>query len=603
MVAMPPQSAFSVKTEPYPAAKLVNRLAAADTVPTAPLPLLPARAGDWLRAPLWANRGLFVQVAIAAMLINLFTLATSFFSMAVYNKVVPANASDSLLALTIGMVMILGFDFILRTVRGYFVDAAGQNIDRSLGAAIFDRLLALPLADRRGSNGAFAGVLREFETLREFFASATVTTLVDVPFVLLFVGVIALVAPPLALVPLLAIPLVIGVAWGSQPLLARLSDASLGEGLTKQGVIVETINGLETIKASRAGAMLARRWQIAVSHHASLSLRQRLVSAVAVNTATLAQNLVYVGTLTLGATLVFDHQLSMGALVAASMLSGRCVAPLGQIASLLTRLSQTRSAYRALDRVMASAGEVTAGLRRPCLSGAIEFRNVSFRYPGSTALALQSISFRIEPGERVAMVGRVGSGKSTITRLVLGLYQPEAGAILIDDSDVRQLHRDDLRASIGSVLQDVVLLSGSIRDNIALGDPAIADAAVLSASRLAGAHDFIGGLDDGYDRLLADRGEGLSGGQRQAIALARALVGTPPLLLFDEPTSAMDMVTETALIDRLETALDGQTLLLVTHRQALLRLATRIIVIDAGRIVADGPRDAVLASLIPQSGA
>ncbi|KAB7647517.1 type I secretion system permease/ATPase [Polymorphobacter fuscus] len=568
-----------------------------------PRPLLSPGPGDWLRAPLWANRGLFGQVALAAVLINLLAMAAALFSMAVYNKVVPSGATGSMVALVTGMAFIIVFDFVLRGLRGYFVDVAGQNIDRVLGEQLFDRLLAMKLADRRGSNGAFAGLLREFETLREFFASATIAAIVDVPFVLLFIGVIALVAPPLALVPLLAVPIVIGVAWLAQPLLARLSAANLAESLGKQGVIVETIAGLETVKSSQAGPLLARRWQSAVAQQAAIALRQRSVAALAVNVAAVMQTIVYVATIALGVTLIAAGSLSMGAMVAASMLAGRAVAPLGQIAALLTRLSNTRDAYHALDRLMTGAGEIDhAPLRRATLSGRIAFRRVSFRYPGSPTLALDDVSFDIAPGDRVAIIGRVGSGKSTIARLVLGLYQPESGAVMVDDADVRQLHPDDLRANIGSVLQDVVLLSGSIRDNIALGDARIDDAAVLRAARLSGAHDFIGALPGGYDVTLADRGEGLSGGQRQAIAIARALAVADtalprPILVLDEPTSAMDSGSEEALVSRLEAEVAGRTIVLVTHRQSMLRLATRVIVLDGGRIVTQGPRDDVLKSL------
>ena len=560
---------------------------------------MPPRSGDWLRTPLWANRGLFGHVAVAAALINVFALATSLFSMTVYNKIVPNNAVDSMTALLIGIALVLVFDFVLRSLRGYFVDIAGQNIDRVLGENVFARLVGMKLSDRRGSNGAFAGLLREFETLREFFASATVIALVDVPFILLFLLVIWAVAPALAWVPLLAIPAVIGVAWASQPVLARLSAQALAEGLGKQGVIVETIGGLETIKSSQAGPMLAARWRTAVAHHAALSLRQRLVAALAINAAASAQSVVYVVTVAAGVGLIADRQLTMGALIAASMLSGRCVAPLGQIAALLTRLSHTISAYRGLDRLMCAAGEVAGGahLRRARLDGGIRFRNVTFCYPGTDHRALDDVSFSIAPGERVAVIGRVGSGKSTIARLILGLYEPGEGAVLVGDADVRQLHPDDLRANIGSVLQDVVLLSGSVRDNIALGDPLVDDAAVLHAARLSGAHDFIGQLPGGYDLQLADRGEGLSGGQRQAIAVARALTRQKPIMVFDEPTSAMDIQSENALISRLESELDGRTVVLVTHRQSMLRLVDRIIIIDAGRIVAQGPRDDVLKSL------
>ena len=574
-------------------------VAPATALPASSRALLPPAAGAWLWAPLWANRGMFAQAAVAAVLINIFAMATALFSMAVYNKVIPNNATQSMLALVIGISFVVVFDFILRTLRGTLVDIAALNIDRDLGAALFDRLLGMKLADRRSANGAFAGLLREFETLREFFASAMVVALVDVPFVLLYVATIAIIALPLAIVMLVAIPVIIGVAAGAQPLLGRLSQAGLAEGMNKQGVVVETIGGLETVKSSLAGPLLARRWRAAVSHHAAISLRQRCIAAIAVNVAASMQTITYVATLTLGVALIAQGQLSIGALVAASMLSGRAVAPLGQVAALLSRLSQTMASYRALDRVMTTAGEAgdTAPLRRPRLDGRIAFRDVSFRYPGSSTLALDRVSFSIEPGERVAIIGRVGSGKSTIARLILGLFTPESGAIVIDDADVRQLHPDDLRANIGSVLQDIVLLSGSIRDNIALGDPAVDDAMVLRAARLSGAHDFIGQLSGGYDVTLADRGEGLSGGQRQAIAIARALVRPRPMLVFDEPTSAMDTASESALIARLEGELAGRTMVIVTHRQSMLRLATRVILLDGGRIVAQGPRDDVLQSL------
>ncbi|MFZ4690036.1 MAG: peptidase domain-containing ABC transporter, partial [Polymorphobacter sp.] len=482
-----------------------------------PALLLPQHPGDWLREPIRDNRTLFGQVALAAALINLFALATSLFSMTVYNKIVPNNAVDSMTALLIGITLVLGFDFLLRTLRGYFVDVAGQNIDRVLGEAIFDRLLGMKLAARSGSNGAFAGVLREFETLREFFASATVIALVDVPFVLLFLVVIAVVAPPLALVPLIAIPIIIGTAWASQPLLARLAKANLAEGLNKQGIITETIAGLETIKTSRAGPLLAARWRAAVAAHAALSLQQRLVGGIAVNVAATAQNIVYVVTVAVGVSLIAQRELTMGALVAASMLSGRCIAPLGQIAMLLTRLGATRASYRALDRVMTGTGEGGGSLRRGRFVGGIALRNVSFAYPGSDVLALDTVSFAIAPGERVAIIGRVGSGKSTIARLLLGLYTPLSGSVRVDDADVRQLHPDDLRGNIGAVLQDVVLLSGSIRDNIRIGRPTANDADVIEAARAAEAHDFIHRLPHGYQTVLTERGSNLSQGQRQLL--------------------------------------------------------------------------------------
>ena len=566
---------------------------------TGPAPAAPEpRLAEWLAGPIRDSRSLYLQVALAAVLVNLFGLATSLFSMTVYNRIVPNNAIDSLVALTIGVAIVVVFDFVLRTLRGYFIDIAGSRIDRVVGTAIFERMLGMKFGDRSGSSGAFAGLLREFEALRDFFASATLTAVVDVPFILLFAVVIWAIGGWLVMVPLVLIPLVILVGLATQPLLARLAVQGLNQGMSKQGVLVEAISGLETIKSSSAGPLLARRWASAVDDHAASSLRQRLVAATGINVAASAQQVAYVATVVAGVAMIAHQSLSMGGLIACSILVGRCVAPLSQIAALLTRLSHTRSAYAAIDRLMQASGETSGKyLRRDKLDGGIEFRNVVFKYPGSTARALDDVSFRIEPGERVAVIGRVGSGKSTIGRLLLGLYHAEQGSVLIDDADVRQLHPDDLRRNIGAVLQDVMLLSGTVRENIDLGEAAVDGAAVLRAAKLSGTHDFIGQLANGYDLKLADRGEGLSGGQRQSIAIARALAHERPIMLFDEPTSAMDIQSENALIARLEPELAGRTVVLVTHRQSMLRLVDRVIILDRGKIVAVGPRDDVLKSL------
>ena len=558
------------------------------------------RVAKWLLGPIRANRGLYGQVVLAAVLVNLFSLVTSLFSMTVYNRIVPNNATDSLIALSLGVAIILVFDFILRTLRGYFIDIAGQRIDRTVGAAIFERMLSMRLESRRGSSGAFAGLLREFEALRDFFASATLAAVVDVPFIILFMIVIWAIGGWLVVVPLVLVPLVIVTGVLSQPLLARLATKGLAQGMSKQGVLVEAISGLETVKSSSAGPLLAARWAKAVDDHAASSLRQRLTAAISINVAQSVQQLCYIAVVIGGVYMIAERELTMGGLVACSILSGRCVAPLGQIAGLLTRLSHTRSAYAQLDRLMQGGGEARDGtdyLRRARLDGGIEFRRVTFRYPGSQARALDDVSFRIAPGEHVAIVGRVGSGKSTIARLILGLYEPSDGMVLVDDADVRQLHPDDLRHNIGSVLQDVFLLTGSVRENIALGEASIDDAAVLRAAKLSGTHDFIGQVANGYDLRLADRGEGLSGGQRQSIAIARALAHERPILLFDEPTSAMDLQSENALIARLEGELKGKTVVLVTHRRSMLKLVDRIIILDKGKVVAAGPRDDVLKSV------
>jgi ATP-binding cassette subfamily C protein LapB len=576
---------------------------AKETPQAAPQPL-PAATGHWFWTPLLAARGLLLQVALAALLVNLLALATTLYSMTVYNRILPAGATASLTALTLGMLLVLAMEFALRSLRTYFTDVAARGIDLHVGHRLFASLTGLRMSDRQKSSGNLAALLREFETLREFFASATVTALADLPFLFVYLLVIFWLAPPLAIVPALAALAVAGLALAGQPLLDRLSAASLGQSLGKQSVLVETAAGLETVKSSLAGPMLTRRWMRSVAEHADLSLRQRLVSSLPVNLAATAQSLVYVLTLAVGVGLVTDESLTMGALIAASMLAGRCVAPLAQVAALTSRISQTRQSWKALDTLIARGRESDAtehALRRPRLSGAIRFRNVSFRYPGSDVRALDNISLDIAPGERVAIIGRTGSGKSTLTRLILGLYAPQDGAVMVDDADIRQLHPDDLRRNIGAVLQDVMLFSGTIAENIRLEDPDVDDAAILAASRLSGADQFIGQLPRGYDLKLSDRGEGLSGGQRQAIALARALARPRPILLLDEPTSALDMASETALIDRLEVHVasldEPPTMVIVTHRPSLLRLATRVVLMEEGRIAMSGPPAEVLRAL------
>ena len=557
------------------------------------------RFAPWLVEPMMRNKGTYLKVGLAAAMINVFGLITSLFTMTVYDRVVPNSAFASLTALSIGLMVVVVFDFVLRVLRGYFVDLAGADIDAEIGGTVFGRLLSLRLDQRKGSTGALTGMMRELETLRDFFASATLTALVDVPFIFITLLFIAILGGAVVWVPIVAIPIVIGAGWLTRPALDRLAAKSMREGLTKQGVLVETVGALEMVKTSGAGALLGRRWAKANREHGDSSTRQRLVSTIAVTIAASANTLAYAGVVVVGVFLIHERALTTGALVACSILSGRAVQPLGQIAQLLSRLSATRTAYNQIQGMMATPPEGPA--ENPIvpahIDGRIELRGVSFRYPGAAEKTLDGVSFTVQPGERVALLGRVGSGKSTIARLVLGLYPPEDGVVLLDGTDVRQLDIDAVRAKIGTALQESVLLTGSVRENIILDRPGIDDAEMLRASQLAGAHEFLGSIANGYDLRLADRGEGLSGGQRQTISLARALAGRPQLLIFDEPTSAMDQASEAQLIQRLDAELKGRTFLLITHRPALLALVQRIILLDRGRVAADGPRDAVLRQI------
>ncbi|MCF4164692.1 type I secretion system permease/ATPase [Zavarzinia compransoris] len=556
----------------------------------------------WFWGAFWRSRWIYAQVVLAAAVTNVFALSTSLFSMTVYDRVIPNNAMESLAALAIGMCIVVAFDMVIKLIRAYFIDIASRRADLDIGERVFDQVLRMPLAARRGASGAFASTMREFETLRDFFTSATLVAIVDLPFILLFLFVIWMVGGWLVLVPALALPLVLLAALASQPALSRLSRLGLKSARTKQAVLVETLAGMETVKAVGAGDAMAARWRDGVAHGAEIGQQSRFWSQLAVNAAGFAQQAVQVGVVTYGVFLIRDGELSMGALIACSILSGRALAPLAQLANVLARAHHAAAAYKTLTEIMGAPTEAApTGLAKTSFDGAIEFRNVIFRYPGKPYRALDDVSFRIEPGERVALLGRVGSGKSTVARLVLGLHAPEDGTVTIDGTEVRQLDPDLMRKAMGVALQDVCLFSGTIRDNVCIGVEGVGDDRLLAAAEASGLHDMIGGMPQGYDLEIEERGEGLSGGQRQAIALTRALVREPAVFVMDEPTSAMDVRTEAQFIERMKTIVEGRTMLLVTHRTAMLELVDKVIVLDRGKVVAAGPRDRVLAALANQT--
>jgi ATP-binding cassette subfamily C protein LapB len=549
------------------------------------------RHGHWFWGPIVRTRWVYAQVALAALLVNVFALASSVFSMIVYDRVIPNNAIDTLMALLIGVAVIFISDFVIRTVRGYFLDLASSKADAAIADTLFEQILDAQMQARKGSTGAVASIMKEFESVRDFLTSATLTTFIDIPFSVLFLVVIWLIGGPLAWIPLAAIPVIVLAGLAVQPQLRRLVKQSQEEGHNKQGILVETLTGLETIKALGAGPLMRKRWQEAVTHQSHIGLKSRMLAQLATNIANTAQQFVQVGVVALGAFLVKDGQLGFGAIIACTILSGRAIAPMAQIAQLLTRINQTVTSYRSLNQLMGQAREHHHGqvfLNRPDFKGAIEFRNVTFSYPGAGKPTLQDVSFKIAAGQKVAVIGKVGSGKTTVAKLILGLYQPTAGAVLIDGVDVRQIDPADLRRALGVVLQEVWLINGSIKQNIALGGDYPSDAEILKAAQVAGVDDFVSQHPQGYGLRLGERGEGLSGGQRQAVAIARALLREPQILLFDEATSAMDQGAEALLMQRLGEHIGQRTLVTITHKASLLQLVDHIVVMDQGRVAAQG---------------
>jgi len=563
------------------------------------------RQGHWFWSALSENRWAYTQVILAAMLANFLSLSTSLFIMVVYDRVLPNEAIESLIALTIGVGIALIFDFLIKSLRAGFIDRAGQRADMVMGRRIFDQILDMQLRSRKGSTGAMASTLREFETLRDFFTSATLVAVVDLPFIVLFIGVIYLIGGPLAIVPAIAVPFVLIVGIAVQPILARLAEKSFADGQSKQGVLVETLSGLETIKASGAQRRMRARWEEAIARQSDHGLKSRAVTQFAINSTAFAQQAAQVMIVFYGVFLITAGEVSMGALIAAVILTGRTLAPLAQLAQTLTRFNQARTSYRSLDSLMHTESERPEGqgwIARPRLNGEIRFEDVSFAYPDQNVDALRNVSFTIRPGEKVAILGRIGSGKSTVARLMLGLYQPRSGSVLVDGIDIRQIDPGDLRRNMGSVLQDVWLFSGTVRENISIGAARPRDRDVLDAAHIAGVEDFVKRHPAGYDMMLAERGEGLSGGQKQAITLARALVGRPPMMLMDEPTSSMDVQNEAAVIKRLKKEMADRTLVIVTHRTSLLELVDRVIVIDRGTVALDGPKSLLNRSSASSAG-
>lgn len=555
---------------------------------------------DWFWSAIWQHRKIYYEVVMAAIMVNLFALASPLFIMNVYDRVIPNNAFQTLWVLAAGVVLAYFFDFLLKNVRAHFVDAAGRKADNVISRRIFQHILGMKMANRPPSVGMLAANLREFETLRDFFTSATVVTLIDFPFILMFIGLIWLIGGPLALVPAILVPLVIIIGLLLQKPLNRAIQKSIQEGGYKSSVIFETLTGLETIKVQAAEGHTQRKWE-ELNEQASLtSIEARGWASLGVNFASFATQMSSVGIVVLGAYLVSNGDVSVGALIACVILSGRAMAPLAQVAGLLTKFGQSREALKRLDELMATPVERPMGtnfLSRPVADGTISFQDVKFSYPQQTRPALKEISFDVKAGEHVGVIGAVGSGKTTIERLLLNLYQPDEGSVQIDGTDVRQIDPADLRRNIGVVQQNPYLFFGSVRDNITLGHETVPESAVVRAAELSGVMDFLRDSQAGLDTPVGERGEMLSGGQRQAIAIARALLYDPPILIMDEPTASIDPASERRLYLHLEKLIVGKTLLLITHRSAVLGLVDKLILMDKGSILDFGDRKKVLDKL------
>lgn len=546
----------------------------------------------------WRSYG---HIALAAFLVNMLALATPLFTMSVYDRVIPNGAIPSLIALSIGMGLAIVFDFVLRTVRSRMIDVTGKTVDVVLAANIFEHVMAVKMAQRPASVGIIANQLRDFDSVREFFTSGSVVSATDLIFAILFIGVLFTIAGPLAWIPLVMLPIMIVLGFTVQRPLDRSMKRLQAESAARHGVLVESLSGLETVRATGAEARMQTAWERSVAATARSGEDVHFWASLALTSANSAQQLTSLLLVIIGVFLILDGKLTVGALVAANMLAGRVLAPIAGIASVITRGTQTLSALKSIDRIMSLERERSpqrAYVARKIDEGRISFDNVSFAYPNAPGKALEKVTFKIEGGERIGIIGRVGSGKTTVGRLLLGFYEAQEGRILIDGVDSRQYDPSDLRAGIGFAMQDTDLFFGKLRDNIALGKPDATDEEVLAAARLAGVESFIAGHPMGYDMPISEGGRSLSGGQKQAIGLARVLIRKPRVLFLDEPTAHFDVRSEAEFLERLK-AIRGErlTIIISTHRLSLLSMVDRLLLFDNGRLVADGPRDKVLAIL------
>ena len=557
----------------------------------------------WFWGALLEQSMLYRDVIGAALLINMFALVMPLFSMNVYDRVVPNNATDTLWMLALGVLLMIGMDFMIRLLRGHFVDLASARIDVKLSALIMERVLGMRLETRPASVGSFASNLRSFESVRDFIASATVTAVIDFPFAIIFLVVILWISWPLVLIPIIGLTVGLIYAYIIQHKMHELSETTYRAAAMRNASLIESLTSLETIKTQGAEGVVQNKWETTTAFLSRTSAQLRLLSSSATNGAATITQIVNVMLIVAGVYLIQERLLTMGGLIAVTMLGGRAIAPLGQAVGMLMQFQNARMSLETLDKLMVQPVErpdASAFIHRPEIQGEIEFRNVSFSYPGQGEAALQNISLRITPGEHIVILGRTGSGKSTLQKLMLGLYQPSDGVVRIDGIDLRQLDPADLRRNVGFVGQDATLFYGTLRENISIGAPYADDSAIVHAAEVAGLTQFVNRHPKGFDMLIGERGESLSGGQRQEVAIARAVLMDPPVLMFDEPTSAMDFSTEHGFKDRLRQFAAHKTVVIVTHRTSLIDLATRIIVVDDGRIVADGPREQVVEAL--QSG-
>jgi len=555
---------------------------------------------NWFFGTLWRFKGIYTNVIIASLVINIFVVVGPIFTMNVYDRIIPHNAVDTLWVLAVGMFVIYSFDLLLKFIRTYFLEVIAKKSDVILSSMIFEQALNIKMSEKPRSVGSFANNIRDFDSIRSFYASSALVAFIDFPFVVIFLMVIFYVAGYLVFVPVVIIFAIIAYGLLVRGPLQRSIESTYESSSRRNGLLIESLSNLENIKSFNASSSVQWGWEERTGDIAVKSLKSRILSSSLSTVSVFFTQLSTVAIVVTGVYLIRAGDLTMGGLIATVILSSRTIAPMSQVASLLSNYQQMKTSLTALNDLMnkdVERPEQKSFLRRPVFKGAIELKNVSFSYPDETNQALRDINLKIEPKERVGIVGQVGSGKSTLSKLLLGLYEPTEGSVFVDGIDIQQMDPADLRHNIGYVPQDVTLFSGTVRENIVFKAPHSDDEAILDAVNIGNVNVFTDKHPMGLDLFVGERGANLSGGQRQAVAVARAMLVDSPIVLMDEPTNSMDFTTEAKVIQNLRKATEGKTTIVITHKPSILAIVDRLIVMEGGHIVMDGPKNEVLQKL------
>ncbi len=555
---------------------------------------------DWFWSTLKLSTKIYRDVLIASLLVNLFVLATPLFTMNVYDRVIPNNAQETLMVFAIGIVVVYVLDFFLKFTRAYLLELAGKKSDIVMSSIIFEKVMDMKMAVHPGSVGSFASNLRDFEAVRSFFTTATMTALIDLPFSIIFLATIYYIGGKLVLVPIVTMILILSYALIIRKPLQDAIESSHEASARKNSILIETLQNIETVKTMGMSGKIQWKWEETTGEIANKNLKSRIMSSSIPNITNLFIQLNTVFVVVFGVYLIEKFDLTMGGLIAVVILTSRTIAPMGQAAALISNYADAKTSYKILSEIIARPVERPQNkefVKHPEIKGKIEFKDVSFTYPGAETPALDRVSFTINPGEKVAIIGRIGSGKTTIAKLILKLYEPTEGMILIDGIDIAQIDPAELRSRIGYVPQDVHLFNGTIKENIVSSERHPHDKEILHATKISGADDFIKTHPLGFDMPIGERGAGLSGGQRQSVGIARAILQESSIMVMDEPSNAMDQTTEANLLRRFESELKHKTMILITQKFSLLKIVNRVIVMHNAKIMLDGERQSVILKL------